>query len=292
MILCVGEILADCYGKSVDGETVFTRKAGGAPFNLSCAVKKTGGEVFFVGSVGRDGFGEFLVKTAKTVLGEAFDIDRREDANTTLALVENDEYGERSFSFYRKNTADYKLPEISDDLINSSNIVHIGSLMLGEQEGLDYAIALSKRVKALGKKISFDVNYRSDVFESEERAKEVFRMMIEQADIVKFSDDEVQIFGKDYVDSLKDKLIFVTLGKNGSKFIFNGKETVVPSIAVKSVDTCGAGDAFYGACLKGLDEGKDLYETVRFANIVGALTTLKTGAIDALPTIEEVQKYL
>ncbi len=292
MVLCVGEILVDCFSTNINGESVFIKKAGGAPFNLSCAIAKTGGDAFFVGSVGDDLFGNFLEKTAKEQLGENYFLAKRTDANTTLALVENDENGERSFCFYRHSTADYKMPVVADQMIEKSNIVHIGSLMLSESEGLSYAVELAKRVKKLGKKVSFDVNYRSDIFSSVDEAKKAFVELIALSDIVKFSEEEVEIFGRDFVYSMPDKLVFITLGGRGSKYLFAGEEKTVPSIKVKPVDTCGAGDAFYGACLSGLDKGEPLFETVKRANIVGALTTQKTGAIDAIPTLEEVSKYL
>lgn len=288
MILCVGEILADCYGERKSGELSFTAKAGGAPFNLACAAKKIGGDVFFVGSVGNDTFGRLLENKAREILGDDFYIEKRTDACTTLAFVENDARGERSFGFYRKNTADYKLPIISDELIEKSEIVHIGSLMLSEPEGATYAHALAERAHKKGKRVSFDVNYRADIFSSEAEASSAFSAMLNKADIIKLSEDEVDIFGREQLKALSEKLVFITQGSAGSTLLHRGKTLTVPSISVKPVDTCGAGDAFYGACLSGLDRKKDMAETLRLANIVGALTTLKVGAIDALPSAEEL----
>ena len=54
MILCAGEILADMIGAERDGVFVYERKAGGAPFNVACAVKKFGVKSAFAGSVGDD----------------------------------------------------------------------------------------------------------------------------------------------------------------------------------------------------------------------------------------------
>ena len=41
----------------------------------------------------------------------------------------------------------------------------------------------------------------------------------------------------------------ITLGKEGTMLGMNGQTIIVPSIAVKPVDTTGAGDAFVGAVL-------------------------------------------
>ena len=64
MILCVGEILADMFGLTVNGTFFYERNAGGAPFNVACAIKKFGGSSGFVGNVGDDAIGKFLVDFA------------------------------------------------------------------------------------------------------------------------------------------------------------------------------------------------------------------------------------
>ena len=62
MILCVGEILVDMIGAEKDNTFYYERKAGGAPFNVACALKKFGADVKFVGNVGDDLIGKFLIK--------------------------------------------------------------------------------------------------------------------------------------------------------------------------------------------------------------------------------------
>ena len=65
MLVCIGEILADMIGEEKNGIITYERKAGGAPFNVACALKKFGADVKFVGSVGDDLIGQFLIKYAK-----------------------------------------------------------------------------------------------------------------------------------------------------------------------------------------------------------------------------------
>ena len=134
MLLCIGEILADMIGEEKNGITTYERKAGGAPFNVACALKKFGADVKFVGSVGDDLIGQFLIKYAKDFGMDITYIHQNAERNTTLAFVELNEEGDRSFCFYRKNTADYFMPEVSDELINSADIICIGSLMLADAD--------------------------------------------------------------------------------------------------------------------------------------------------------------
>jgi len=81
--------------------------------------------------------------------------------------------------------------------------------------------------------------------------------------------------------------------------LYKGKSGFVPSIIVQPIDTTGAGDAFYAGVLTKLDcvqkemWTQTLFDKVfRFANVCGALTTLGKGAIDALPTLDKIDKLL
>jgi sugar/nucleoside kinase (ribokinase family) len=226
-------------------------------------------------------------------------INQNKERNTTLAFVELNEVGERSFCFYRKNTADYFMPDVSDELIKSADIVCIGSLMLADPTCVEYALDIINRAHAFGKTVAFDVNYRTDIYKDTESAVRTYKRILAAADIVKFSEDEVGTFTEEYVHSLTDKLVLVTLGKDGSEWRYNGKSNRVPTITVKPVDTTGAGDAFFAGALSVMDKSMSdgltdtlLDESLRFGNIAGALNTLGRGAIDNLPDLETVNKYL
>lgn len=299
MILCVGEILADMIGCERDGAFFYERKAGGAPFNVACAIKKLGGASAFCGCVGDDLIGGYLKAFADARGLDGLCISTDERRNTTLAFVDIDERGERSFCFYRKGTADYRLPDIDDALFDKADIVHVGSLMISEEAGREYADRLIARAERAGKTVSFDVNYRTDIFRDKDRAISLYKRYIERADIVKLSEDEYEIFGAEYVDGLRGKLVCITLGSRGSRWLFDGRAGGADTIAVKPVDTTGAGDAFYAGLLKMLD-GADRREytdeflngALYYANVCGALNTLGRGAIDSLPDAAAVEKYM
>ena len=299
MLLCIGEILADMIGEEKNGITTYERKAGGAPFNVACALKKFGADVKFVGSVGDDLVGQFLIKYAKDFGMDTTYIHQNTERNTTLAFVELNEEGERSFCFYRKNTADYCMPPVSDELIQSADTVCIGSLMLADEECVKYALDIIERAHSFGKTVAFDVNYRTDIYKDTESAIKTYKKILALADIVKFSEDEVEIFGQDYVNSLTDKLVLITLGRDGSEWRYHGIRNNLTSITVKSVDTTGAGDAFFAGTLSQLDKnvGKALNDEIlnhalNFGNIAGALNTTGRGAIDNLPDLDTINKYL
>lgn len=109
MILCIGEILADMIGSKREQSMRFDCFAGGAPFNVACGIAKLGCRAAFFGCVGNDAVGRFLREYADGVKGLQSRISVSPDRNTTLAFVTLSEEGERSFSFYRRHTADYAL---------------------------------------------------------------------------------------------------------------------------------------------------------------------------------------
>lgn len=293
MILSVGEILADMIGQKVNGVTTFKAFCGGAPFNLAANAKQSGAKVGFVGRVGNDVIGRFVLGEAQKAHLDGLDIQIDAERNTTIAFVTLTD-GERDFAFNRHDTADFNIDfdDIDFESYENLEILHLGSLMLSEQKGREFAEKIANKASELGAKLSFDMNFRKDIYKNFEDAKRAYAPFVERADIIKFSDDELADYtGISDMDEAaksvlkKDKLLLVTLGKSGSAYYYNDLKGIVPSISgVKCVDTTGAGDAFFGAFLANI-EGKELTEenvvyAMQQGNIKGAKTTEFYGAIE------------
>jgi ribokinase len=68
---------------------------------------------------------------------------------------------------------------------------------------------------------------------------------------------------------------------------------LIPGFTVETVvDTTGAGDAFNGGFATAIAEGMPLEEAVIFGNVVGALSVTKNGTAPAMPTREEIDRFL
>ncbi len=305
-IFCVGELLIDFVaekqGSDLSKATEFTKKAGGAPANVACAIAKLGGKGIFLGCVGNDPFGTFLLDVLKT---EGVDISLAQvsDTFTTLAFVSLAEDGERDFVFCRG--ADRELVyDPSLRKILQGNILHLGAataLLGGSLEkayGKYLFDALTKEMF-----ISFDPNFRTDLWkDDEETFIKKCTPFIEKSHLCKFSLEEAQLLsGKtdvnkacDHFHEVGTKIITVTLGKEGTLLSVAGTKKIIPSIDVAPVDTTGAGDAFIGCLLYQIsdlgnfdpifEDFQLLENMVSKANRAGALTTTNYGAIAALPT--------
>jgi len=302
MIICVGEILVDIF-RDGDKEII---KPGGAPYNVASNALLYIKDVAFIGAVGNDSNGELLLNNATGRHFKYLNINKIKGRYTSRAIVTLTN-GERSFRFERDNGADYilSLDDIDYSVIKSGDIVHIGSLMLSYEEGRLFYKQLVNRLKKInGVKVSFDINYRDDIFLNQEEAKRIYIEALKQADILKFSIDELLFLSnktniKEALDTLVDRsqIVVVTLGEDGSIFYYQNKLIKVDSIKVKPIDTTGAGDAFYAYFLSAINNGldltneKEIKKQLYTANVVGALTTEKLGAIDSAPSLETTKQY-
>lgn len=291
MILSIGEILVDMIeGK----DNSFQMFIGGAPFNVAVNAKQSGAKCGFIGRIGKDVAGNFINKVINNYYLDSACLQLDDIRNTTLAFVALDDNGERYFTFFRHDTADFNLSikDIDFDDYDNLNIVHLGSLMLNEKAGREFAEAMVEKVISNKLIFSFDVNFRYDLYKCKEDAYKAYKWFIERADILKFSEDEILDYTKeeDLVKAIKKLrhkgLLLITLGSNGSMFIMNNESVVVETVKVKPVDTTGAGDAFYGALLAKIDETgylkltkENMTEATKFANLKGAKATLHKGAV-------------
>lgn len=294
MIICIGEILADMICDKSSCGMMIKSYLGGASINVCANVKYCGAKAGFIGCVGNDVIGKYLVEETNKLSLDYLDVSFDKYRNTTLAFVSLDN-GERDFTFFRNDTADYHIAIDSLESIdlNEVCIIYLGSLMLNT----DYGYNLAKEIVDFAKKnsilISFDINLRMDLYDSVNTAKERYSYFIEQCDIVKFSEDELLLFSDkcdlfEAINSYKkdDQLLLVTLGSKGSFYSFNEYSNFVKSDYVSSIDTTGAGDAFLGAVLSCLDlKTKASYtktvldKALAYGNKIGSIAVRHYGAI-------------
>ena len=313
-IVSLGELLVDFtpVGVSENNNPVFERNPGGGPANMACAAAKLGAKTAFIGKVGNDIFGRALrdilnrngVNTDGLLLSDFY--------KTTLAFVQLDSSGDRSFSFYRKNGADTMLnfDEVPISILDHCKYFFCSSVMMAEGDSRKTSFQMMKEAHKRNIPVVFDPNLRLNLWESAELAQKYILEALPLADIVKVSEEELFFLsGESDIQKASEKLnsdynfkaLLVTLGPKGC-YIKTGKvDFYEPVIQLKVVDTTAAGDSFCGGLLyKLIQIGKDIslcsrdemINIVRFANTVGALTTTRKGAISALPELKDVEKLL
>ena len=313
-VVALGELLVDFTqnGLSEQGNTLFEANPGGAPANVLAMLRKLGKHCAFIGKVGRDSFGDMLVRTVEEAGIDVRGLRRDADIPTTLAVVHTFPNGDRDFSFYRKPGADIMLraEELDEELLRSCRIFHFGTLSLTDEPCKSATVRAYSLAKAAGALISFDPNLRPPLWPDEASAKAAIEWGLARCDILKISDNEIEFMtGKTDFEQgaaiLKKRfpqirLLNVTAGGDGSHAFYNGKHVFVPACTLGGViETTGAGDTFCASVLNfvlehGLDglTENDLKDMLRFSNTAAYIVTTKKGAIRSMPEREQVEKLL
>lgn len=304
-VICPGEALIDFVsmdiGKTLKATDGFIKKAGGAPANVAAAISKLGAEAYFCGTVGDDAFGGFLEDTLNNnnINTELlFKINN----NTTFAFVSLMENGERDFEFARDADECLTFDMISDRL-EEFDLYHFGSATAFMGGNLkDTYFKLKEYAKSNNKIISFDANYRESLFgNNKEEFIKCCKEFIVDSNIVKLSEEEAKLISgiedikeaSQYIVNLGCENLMVTLGKEGTLLSNREKQILIKTKEVKMKDATGAGDAFIGAVIAQIlnEPGKSMEKIVEMANLVGGITTTKLGALESIPTWDEVFAY-
>ena len=311
--LSVGEVLIDMTpAETAAGERTFLPKVGGAPVNAACAAARLGVSAGFAGRAGMDAFGDQIERVLRQTGLDTSLLQRDADRGTTLAFVHLGEGGERSFSFYRKGLADTHLEATEAALaaVEDARLLHFGSVALAEEPEKSVVLRLVQHARSAGRWVSYDPNLRPNLWADQSVMKDTVLSTLHLADILKLSDDEAELLlgisdPEEAAKQLHEKygaaVAFVTCGRAGAWGCTEWGTAFAPALAVDSVDTTGAGDCFVGAaCYRLLTRSgglmnisrEELEDILRFACAAGSLTTARRGAIDALPTLDEVAASL
>lgn len=311
-VVAIGELLIDFTPAGVNGTgaQLFARNPGGAPANVLAASSRLGAKTAFIGKVGNDGFGHFLKETLDEIDIDTRNLVMTDEVHTTLAFVQLDRFGDRSFSFYRKPGADMMLceDELDLDLLRQTGILHFGSISLTDELCRCATLKAIQVAKDAGAVISYDPNYRAPLWNSQEEAVQQMKAGLDFADIVKLSEEELTLLtgetdlhaGARAIQQYGVSLVLITLGKKGAYYRLGEHSNTLSTYDVHTIDTNGAGDAFTGAVHFGL-KGKsveeirslpiaELEEILDYANAVGSLVTSKNGAIPAMPFQKDVSE--
>lgn len=298
MIVCCGEALIDMLPRiSTEGEEGYVPYVGGAVFNTAIALGRLNVPTGFFTGISTDVFGEQLQEALA-----ASHVDPRyihlSDRPTTMAFVRL-KNGHASYMFYDENTAGRMLTV--DDMPNLSSDVaalHFSCIsLIPEPCGSTYE-ALMRREQA-ARVIMFDPNIRKDFIPDREAHLARMMRMLEMADIVKLSDEDLAWFGETGEPAeiarrwlqKGPSLVIITMGSKGIAGFTADHSVLTEGERVTVQDTVGAGDTVNAGVL-GFLYDKDLLtkdavaklseDQVRaalaFANRAAAVTVSRAGA--------------
>jgi len=288
-ITCFGEVLWDVFPSH--------KKIGGAPLNVAIRLKSFDNNVAIISKVGKDDLGTSLLKF----------IDEKGVSISNVQLDTELQTGEVKVMLNDKGSASYDIIfprawdniEISDSdktLVSSSDAFIFGSLIARNTTSKNTLFNLIKSAKY---KI-FDVNLRAPYY-----TKELLIELMNQADFIKFNDDELfqisKYLGSKY-NSIEQNIAFisedtntkhicVTKGKHGAVLFYNDKLYYNSGYLINVIDTVGAGDSFLATLINFLLKGEHPQNAIDIACAVGALVAQSEGANPEV-SLEEIENFI
>lgn len=285
-ILVIGSINADLVFQTdrrpEAGETVlgnsFITVPGGKGANQAVAAARLGAKVGFLGCVGDDANGRLMLENLQKQGVDTQGISILEGVSTGVAGIVLSG-GENSIIVIpgANHLVTKEIIDSHIDLLSGSKIIILQ---------LEIPIDTVEYVLELCNKKSIPVILNPAP------AGDIGMDSILKATYITPNETElIRLFGdrksEDILKEYPNKLI-LTLGKNGAYYHDGEKLVHVKGHDVKVVDTTGAGDTFNGALAVGVIEGKDLKESVDFANKAAAISVTKLGAQGGMPGREEL----
>jgi sugar/nucleoside kinase (ribokinase family) len=268
VIVCLGEGLVDLICErpvaSLAAADSFVPHFGGALANVAVAASRAGADAGLAGAAGDDEWGRWL---ADRLEREGVDLrwfELLEGELTPIAFATFDDAGEASFVIYGdavRIAVESAAPRLEEAMSAASALVFSSTTLAspGERE-----VTLRARKLALerGVHVCFDPNIRPNRWAGDPRAAaDASRELVADSFVIRANRDEAAAIAEvddpheaaSRLAEMGAEVAVVTLGEEGA-LIRGACEADAPGIDVEVVSTLGAGDAFMGTLVAGLDE--------------------------------------
>ena len=292
-VLCVGEILIDFIGHQSDvlinNTRDYHRYIGGCPTNVAMNCSRLGLKAMIVGTVGSDGFSEYIFERLNSINIVTDNIKKLNAKPTSVVFVSKSK-GTPDFIPFREADSFITEDQISKNVLQQSNIFHTTCFALSKEPAQSTILKKAEEAFNLGCKLSIDLNYTKKLWDTQEEAIRVIKTYCRFNPLIKISEDDMfRLFEKElthqeifeFFHNLGVDTVCLTLGENGVKLSQLEKKTItLPAIKVKKViDTTGAGDAFWSGFLYAYIKEKPIEDCLQIALKLAALKLQNVGRL-------------
>ena len=297
-------LIADTVGPLEDVEH-FTRAMSGAEVNVAIGLARLGHNVEYLTKLGDDPFGHYIEKSLiKNKIGTSL-ISYDSIYRTGIQLKNRVTDGsDPQAPYYRKGSAASHITKEDIDKINLNGIdlIHITGIPPAiSQSARKATFRLAERAKENNIFLTFDPNLRPALWEDKETMVEVLNQLSEYADLILPGEEEGEILAgttdnkeiANFYHNLGVKIVIVKNGSEGAYYSDGNDSCQVSGFKVdKVVDTVGAGDGFAVGVISGIIEGKNLFESVKRGNAIGAIQVTNLSDNEGLPDKEELTLFM
>lgn len=277
------------------GETltggVFQQAMGGKGANQALAAHRSGGDVTFMTSLGKDAYGLNALQYYRDQGLEVSLSLLTDHVSSGIAMIWVDKKGENCIV-----------------VIPGANLLLSPEYVLAHQQAIDTAdiIVLQMEIpyetiktvcriaSRKGKKLILNVAPAAPL--EEEILQSVHMLVVNQTEAELLTGERIDRIGEEAIVDLLlatgVRNVVLTLGKKGSLYKNNQELLRIPAFQVEAVDTTAAGDTYCGALAARLSRGEDMKTSLEFAAAAAALCVTRMGAQPSIPTEAEVVEFL
>jgi len=310
-ILVVGEINPDIVVSDPDPVPVFGEvervvrsvhlTVGSSSAIFACGAARLGLRVAYVGVVGDDPFGRFMLDAlaARGIDVTGCTVDPARPTGATVILTSG---RDRAILTAMGTIGALDVDAVPEPLLGRARHIHSGCFYL-QETSRDRLPAFFADARARGLTTSFDTNWDptgawGGGVESMLRSSDVFFPNAAEARLISRRDDveeAARSLARTGAVGRTDggPIVAVKLGASGAlACTADGPLVRVPALPVEPVDTTGAGDSFNAGFLRAWLDGADLRESLRWGAVAGAISTQRLGGIDGQPTQADARAAL
>jgi 2-dehydro-3-deoxygluconokinase len=301
-IVCIGECMVELHAVSED---TFARSYAGDAYNTAVYLKRSlpGAQVQFLTASGDD--------PMSNAMRRSWNAQGIDDAlafsvaggSPGLYLIETDALGERTFQYWRNDSAAKRwfalLQARGESILRGADIVYFSGIALAILNPDERAAAVEflRHARAHVGRIAFDPNVRLRLWHSPLVAEQTMRAALGACDIaLPSAEDLASLFHinepmrqLDLLAAMGVSEVALTLGAHGCIVADGERRTRLSAPAVERViDTSGAGDAFNGAYLANRLLGNSPEKAAQAALLVASRVVTHAGAIVPAPVSHPV----
>jgi sugar/nucleoside kinase (ribokinase family) len=265
---------------------------GGSSAIFAYNIARLGAEVGFVGKVGRDHHGDFLIDKLNSAGVDTSRVVRDSTLPTGICVVMSfpSDYAMISYPGIRHS---FVLQEINLDYVKQARHLHLSSFYL--QPGLQPGcLELFRQAKSAGLSTSLDPDH-----DPQEQWASGIQQLLPEVDLFLPKEVEATRISKTAdLDAAVQYLsgfghtVALKLGATGVRVACNRQCFTAPAFPIEAVDTTGAGDSFDAGFIYQYLRGAPLQQCAAWGNACGALSTRALGGTEAFPSVAEIETFL
>jgi len=263
-----------------------TLTVGSSAAIFACGAARLGLRVGFIGVVGADFFGRFMLDALEKREVDVSNIIVDPEQETGLSVILS-RGADRAILTHVGAIDALRADHIPDDLLHLARHLHVTSYFL--QTALQPDLPdLFARAHSLGLTASLDTNW-----DPVERWSGIEPLLEHTTVFLPNEKEALSLTGLSDVCEAARQLankadaIAIKLGSAGAIACTEAEFVQAPAIPVAVADTVGAGDTFDAGFIYGMLQGWDLEAALRLGVACGSLSTIRHGGVAAQPTLDE-----